>query len=81
MSLAFFSKQVIRDLVSWCIVIQRIYLSVRDENLLLEIGKFSKFSFLRNPYYHDKDESLLRRGYQLKPLQEMTSTQLEMQYT
>ena len=40
-----------------------------------------KFSFLRNPYYHNKDESLLRRGYQVKPLQEMVSTQSEKQYT
>ena len=34
-------KQVIGDLVSWCIVIQQMYLSMPDENLLLEIGKFS----------------------------------------
>ena len=50
-------------------------------NLLLEIWKFSEFSFLRNPYYHDKDESLLRRGYQVKTLQEMVSTQFVTQYT
>ena len=39
---------------------------MRDENLFLKIGKFSEFSFLCNPYYHNKDESLLRRGYQVK---------------
>ena len=54
---------------------------MRADNLLLEICKFSKFSFLRNPYYLVKDESLLRRGNQVKPLQEMVSTQFKMQCT
>ena len=53
---------------------------MRDESLLLEIGKFSELIFLFYPYYHNKDESLLRRGYQVKPLQKMVSTHLGMQY-
>ena len=53
-------------------------LHVHDENSLLKIGKFSELSFLCNPYYHNKDESLLWWGYQVKPLQEMVSTQLKM---
>ena len=36
--------------------------AIRDENLLLEIGKFSEFIFVRSPYLHDKNKSLLRRG-------------------
>ena len=76
-----FTKQTIGILVSQCIIIQQIYLSIRDENLLLEIGKFSESSFFRNPYYHDREESLLRRGYQVKLLEEMESTQFEVQYT
>ena len=62
-----FTKQVIRDLVLWCIVIQQINLLQRGENLLIEICNFSEFTFLRNSYYHNKDESLLRRGYQVNP--------------
>ena len=30
--------------------------------LTYQIGKFSEFSSLRNPYYHDKDMSLLKAG-------------------
>ena len=30
--------------------------------LTYKIGKFSEFSSLRNPYYHDKDRSLLKAG-------------------
>ena len=37
---------------------------IPEKNLLLNIGKFSEFSFVRNPYYHDKDRprSLLKAG-------------------
>ena len=77
----FFAKQIISDLVLSCIVIEQLCPSIHDENLLVEIWKFVKFSFLRNPYYHDKDESPLRRGYQVKPLPEMVSAQFQMQYT
>ena len=67
-----FTKQVIRDIFSSCIAIQQIY-------LLFEIGKFSELSFLRNPYYYNRDELLLI--CQVKLLQEMVSTPFEMQYT
>ena len=47
---------------------------------LIKIGKFSEFSSLRNPYYHDKDRSLLKAGLASETLQEMVSTRLEIQY-
>ena len=69
MSLDF--KQIIHDLVLSCIVIEQFCPSIHDENLLLESWKFVKFSFLRNPHYHDKGESLLKWGYKVKHLQGM----------
>ena len=37
-------------------------MSIPEYNLRLKICKFSEFSFLRNPYYHHKDRSLLKAG-------------------
>ena len=37
-------------------------MSIPEQNLLTKFGKFSEFSSLRNPYYHDKDRSLLKAG-------------------
>ena len=37
-------------------------MSIPEYNLLTRIGKFSEFSSLRNPYYHDKDRSLVKAG-------------------
>ena len=37
-------------------------MSIPELNLLIKFGKFSEFSSLRNPYYHDKDRSLLKAG-------------------
>ena len=37
-------------------------MSVHEQNFLIKIVKFSEFSSLRNPYYHDKDRSLLKAG-------------------
>ena len=37
-------------------------MSIPEYNLPLKIEKFSEFSFLQNPYYHDKDRSLLKAG-------------------
>ena len=54
--------------------IMRTYLTDLSVYTWREIGKFSEISFLPNQYHHDKDESLLRRGSQVKSQQDIVLT-------
>ena len=73
------SKERIHNLDALCIAIQHFWSSIRDENVNLQV--VNSVSHPLPIFIMTKTSHCWRLIYQVKPLQEILSTQFEMRYT